>query len=109
MGGCKRGESEVDSGASRVRLAIIPALQRLSVNSRMRDPRLMDPLPSTSEERHPRRFLRIRNVSSRTEYIYIHMVACFAAHFPAQERCCQERCHVKICRKGVGKVPCENL
>jgi len=25
--------------------------------------------------------LRIRNVSSRTEYIYIHMVACFAAHF----------------------------
>lgn len=28
-----------------------------------------------------RRVLRIRNVSPRTEYIYIHMVACFAAHF----------------------------
>ena len=28
-----------------------------------------------------RRALRIRNVSSRTEYIYIHMVAGFAAHF----------------------------
>lgn len=28
-----------------------------------------------------RQILRIRNVSPRTEYIYIHMVACFAAHF----------------------------
>lgn len=28
-----------------------------------------------------RQALRIRNVSSRTEYIYLHMVACFAAHF----------------------------
>lgn len=28
-----------------------------------------------------RKALRIRNVSARTEYIYIHMVACFAAHF----------------------------
>jgi integrase/recombinase XerD len=28
-----------------------------------------------------RRALRIRNMSSRTEYIYIHMVAAFAAHF----------------------------
>ena len=28
-----------------------------------------------------RQALRIRNVSSRTEYIYIHMVAGFAAHF----------------------------
>lgn len=28
-----------------------------------------------------RRVLRIRNRSARTEYIYIHMVACFAAHF----------------------------
>ncbi len=28
-----------------------------------------------------RQALRIRNVSSRTEYIYLHMVAAFAAHF----------------------------
>lgn len=28
-----------------------------------------------------RKVLRVRNVSPRTEYIYIHMVACFAAYF----------------------------
>ena len=28
-----------------------------------------------------RQALRIRNVSSRTEYVYIHIVAGFAAHF----------------------------